>query len=136
MSDAAAHAGPDHGAEHAAHAPAGFWSHYVFSTDHKMIGKQFLFTTLAFGVLGGLLAMGVRFVLAWPDTPLPVFGHLFSENGVPAPEQYNMMFTMHASVMIFLVIIPMLNGAFANFLIPLHIGCEDMAFPRLNMLSY
>jgi len=118
------------------HAPAGFLRTYVFSTDHKMIGKQFFFTTLFFFLVGGALALGVRFVLAWPNRPMPVFGQLFGEGGVPQPEHYNMMFTMHASVMIFLVIIPMLNGAFANFLIPLHCGCDDMAFPRLNMLSY
>ena len=134
---AAGHGGEPHGhAPGHAHAPAGFLRTYVFSTDHKMIGKQFLFTTLFFFLVGGLLALGVRFVLAWPGRELPIFGKLFTEDGVPAPEHYNMMFTMHASVMIFLVIIPILNGAFANFLIPLQIGAEDMAFPRLNMISY
>ncbi len=132
MSDPAAH----HGEGHGGHAPGGFLSTYVFSTDHKMIAKQFLFTTLFFFLVGGALAMGVRFTLAWPGTAMPVFGPLFGEGGVPQPEHYNMMFTMHASVMIFLVIIPILNGAFANFLIPLQIGAEDMAFPRLNMISY
>ncbi|MCK6480329.1 MAG: cbb3-type cytochrome c oxidase subunit I [Planctomycetes bacterium] len=132
MSEAAAHGHGSHGG----HAPGGFWSTYVFSTDHKMIGKQFLFTSLFFFLVGGLLALGVRFVLAWPGRAMPVVGALFGEGGVPMPEHYNMMFTMHASVMIFLVIIPMLNGAFANFLIPLQIGADDMAFPRLNMLSY
>jgi cytochrome c oxidase subunit 1 len=127
----------DHGGGgHAPHAPQGFLRKYVFSTDHKVIGKQFLFTTLFFFLVGGLLALGVRFVLAWPGKEVPVFGPLFGPGGVPKPEHYNMMFTMHASVMIFLVIIPMLNGAFANFLIPLHIGADDMAFPRLNMISY
>jgi cytochrome c oxidase subunit 1 len=128
-----AHGG--HGEGHG-HAPKGFISTYVFSTDHKMIGKQFLFTTLFFFLVGGLLALGVRFVLAWPGKEMPVIGKLFFTGGVPQNENYNMMFTMHASVMIFMVIIPILNGAFANFLIPLQIGCDDMAFPRLNMLSY
>jgi cytochrome c oxidase subunit 1 len=128
--------GHAHGHGGSGHAPAGFLRTYVFSTDHKMIGKQFFFTSLFFFLVGGLLALGVRFVLAWPGKALPVFGTLFAEDGVPKPEHYNMMFTMHASVMIFLVIIPMLNGAFANFLIPLHIGADDMAFPRLNMISY
>ena len=124
--------GPAHG-----HAPGGFLRTYVFSTDHKMIGKQFLFTTLFFLLVGGALALGVRWMLAWPGAALPWgLGRLFNESGVPGYEHYNMMFTMHASVMIFLVIIPMLNGAFANFLIPLQIGADDMAFPRLNMLSY
>ena len=137
MSDAAAHGDGGHGGHaHGGHAHGGFWSTYVFSTDHKMIGKQFLFTSLFFLLVGGALALGVRFVLGWPGKSMPVFGPLFGEGGVPMPEHYNMMFTMHASVMIFLVIIPMLNGAFANYLIPLQIGADDMAFPRLNMLSY
>src|SRR5687767_6317054 len=134
MSDAGhGHGAQDHGG---GHAHGGFISTYVFSTDHKMIAKQFLFTSLFFFLVGGLLALGVRWVLAFPGKELPIFGKLFSENGVPQPDHYNMMFTMHASVMIFLVIIPMLNGAFANFLIPLQIGADDMAFPKLNMLSY
>ncbi len=129
----AAHGG---GGEHGHHAPAGFFRTYIWSTDHKMIGKQFLFTSLAFFVLGGLLALGVRAQLAWPNQPTLVGKILGSPGGIITPDQYNMMFTMHASVMIFLVIIPMLNGAFANFLIPLQIGADDMAFPRLNALSY
>jgi cytochrome c oxidase subunit 1 len=102
-----------------------------------MIGKQFLITTLLFFIVGGLLALGVRWQLAYPNTEMPFFGKLLQpETGIITPEQYNMLFTMHASVMIFLVIIPMLNGAFANFLIPLQIGADDMAFPTLNALSY
>ena len=126
-----------HGDEHGAHhAPTSFLRKYVFSLDHKVIGIQFLFTSLLFLVLGGLLALGVRWQLGFPDQPVPIFGKLFSEDGTIAPEQYNMLFTMHASVMIFFVIIPILTGAFGNFLIPLMIGARDMAFPFLNMASY
>ena len=69
---------------------------------------------------------------------MPVVGPmLFSaEGGQISPEFYTMLFTMHASIMIFFVIIPILAGAFGNFLIPLMIGADDMAFPTLNMLSY
>ncbi len=68
---------------------------------------------------------------------MPIFGRLFAaEGGQISPEFYTMLFTMHATVMIFLVIIPMLAGAFGNFLIPLMIGADDMAFPLLNALSY
>ncbi len=116
----------------------GFWRTYVFSTDHKTIGKQFLFSTLIFLVLGGLLALGVRWQLAWPWSEMPIVGKLLfaGEGGQISPEFYAMLVTMHASVMIFFVIIPMLAGAFGNFCIPLMIGARDMAFPMLNMLSY
>jgi len=136
MSTAAAAATAHGGEAHGHHASPGFFYTYVWSTDHKMIAKQFLITTLIFFMFGGLLAMGVRYQLAWPNTPMPIFGKLFSEDGILQPQQYNMLFTMHASVMIFLVIIPILNGAFANFVIPLQIGADDMAFPRLNAASY
>ena len=116
----------------------GFLRTYVFSLDHKIIGIQFLFSTLLWFVVGGLLALGVRWQLAWPWSDMPIVGQmLFSaEGGQISPEFYTMLFTMHATVMIFFVIIPILAGAFGNFLIPLMIGADDMAFPTLNMLSY
>lgn len=126
--------------EHAIHEiRLSFWRKYIFSTDHKIIGRQFLFTTLFFFVFGGLFALMVRYQLAWPGKPMPLGTLLpksMAPNGIMLPEFYNALFTMHASVMIFFVIIPMLVGAFGNFLIPLHIGARDMAFPRLNMMSY
>ena len=112
---------------------------YIFSTDHKVIGIQFLLMSLFFMVVGGALAMMVRWQLGYPDEPMPL-GKLFPENVMPdgyiGPELYNQLFTMHASVMIFLVFIPILSGAFGNFLIPLLIGARDMAYPKLNMLSF
>jgi cytochrome c oxidase subunit 1 len=127
-----------HDTAHAAHGhSASFLRTYVFSLDHKVIGIQFLFSTLLWFVVGGLLALGVRWQLAWPWSPMPIVGHLFqAQGGQISPEFYTMLFTMHASVMIFFVIIPILAGAFGNFLIPLMIGADDMAFPTLNMLSY
>jgi cytochrome c oxidase subunit 1 len=129
------HAHDGHG-----HHELGFVKKYVFSTDHKIIGIQFLITTLMMLLLGGLLALGVRYQLAWPWRSMPlvseVFGLFTNEGGQISPEFYTMLFTMHATVMIFLVIIPILAGAFGNFLIPLMIGADDMAFPVLNMLSY
>ncbi len=129
----------DHGHAHGAHGhhELSFVKKYVFSTDHKMIGMQFLFTTLLMMMVGGALALGVRWQVAFPWTSMPLFGPLFAESGGQiSPEFYTMLFTMHATVMIFLVIIPVLAGAFGNFLIPLMIGADDMAFPVLNMLSY
>lgn len=120
------------------HHELGFIRKYVFSTDHKVIGLQFLFTGLVFLVLGGLMAMAIRWQLAWPWTKMPaVLGFLFPETGrVVSPEAYTMLFTMHGTIMIFFVIIPLLTGAFGNFLIPLQIGAPDMAFPKLNMFGY
>jgi len=130
--------GHDDGHGHHAHHEQGFISKYVFSTDHKVIGIQFLITTLLMLMVGGALALGVRWQLAFPWRELPIFGRLiFGAQGAGiSPEFYTMLFTMHATVMIFLVIIPILAGAFGNFLIPLQIGADDMAFPVLNMLSY
>ncbi len=127
-----------HDTPHAAHvSTSGFLGKYVFSRDHKVIGIQFLFSTLLWFFIGGLLALAVRWQVAWPWSPMPVLGNLFkAQGGMISPETYVMLVTMHASVMIFLVIIPILAGAFGNFLIPLMIGADDMAFPTLNMLSY
>jgi len=112
---------------------------YVFSTDHKTIGIQFLFTALTMLLIGGLLAMLMRWQLGWPGRPLPFMEKLVPEGmpgGIMVPEFYNMLFTMHGSLMIFFAVIPLLVGVFGNYLIPLKIGAPDMAFPRLNMISY
>ncbi|MBI2081425.1 MAG: cbb3-type cytochrome c oxidase subunit I, partial [candidate division NC10 bacterium] len=129
-------------APHAAevhHEPLGFWRTYIFSTDHKMIGRQFLFLGLFMMILGGLMALLIRWQLAWPETAVPGFGWVpepYMYEGIIPPETYNMLFTMHATLMIFFVIMPILVGCFGNFLIPLMIGARDMAFPVLNMLSF
>ena len=128
----------DAAGHHAQMTTGSFISTYIFSRDHKIIGLQFLFSTLLWFLVGGLLALGIRWQLAYPWTPMPVIGNLLfaNEGGQIAPEYYTVLFTMHATVMIFFVIIPILAGAFGNFLIPLMIGADDMAFPTLNMLSY
>src|SRR5438132_1506114 len=130
------HAAP--GTAHAhEHHEISFIRKYIFSEDHKIIGIQFLFTSIIFLGLGGLLALMVRIQLAWPHAEIPLIHGYFTDNGGRISESfYNMLFTMHASVMIFLVIIPFLTGAFGNFTIPLMIGAPDMAFPKLNMMSY
>jgi len=129
-----------HGDDDIHPAPSLFIFKYVFSHDHKVIGLQFLFSGLIFMVLGGLLAMAIRWQLAWPWKPMPILSQaLWSSPSLGyqmPPEFYNKLFSMHATIMIFFVIIPLLAGAFGNFLIPLMIGARDMAFPRLNMLSY
>src|SRR3954470_5431354 len=120
------------------HPELGFLRKYIFSEDHKIIGIQFLFSGLIFFAIGGLLAMLVRIQIAWPTGSVPFIGRWFphSYGDRMSPEFYTMLFSMHASIMIFFVIIPLLTGAFGNFLIPLMIGARDMAFPKLNMMSY
>jgi len=121
------------------HPELSFLRKYVFSTDHKIIGIQFLFSSLIFLFIGGALAMLVRIQLGWPHAEIPILGKLWWPNTAGhrmPPEFYNMLFSMHASVMIFFVIIPVLAGAFGNFTIPLMVGANDMAFPTLNMMSY
>jgi cytochrome c oxidase subunit 1 len=139
MSDtAAAHESHGH------HPELGFIRTYIFSLDHKMIGRQFLFMGLLMIIVGGLLAMLVRWQLAWPEAPVPGLNFIPEpyiypgENGggIIPPQTYNALFTMHATIMIFFVVMPIMVGTFGNFLIPLMIGTGDMAFPKLNMLSF
>jgi cytochrome c oxidase subunit I len=127
-----------HGTHAPAHAELSFLRKYIFSTDHKIIGIQFLFTGLIFFLIGGLLALLVRIQVGWPTGTIPLIGRWFPVSWGDRMSQdfYTMLFSMHATIMIFFVIIPLLTGAFGNFLIPLQIGAEDMAFPKLNMMSY
>jgi cytochrome c oxidase subunit I len=96
---------------------------WVTTTDHKKIGILYVVNSFIFFFIGGLLALGVRSQLAVPD------------NKLISPELYNQLFTMHASLMLFLFVIPMLAG-FGNYITPLMIGAPDMAFPRINALSF
>lgn len=118
---------------------AGFWRRYIFSTDHKTIGKQYLLLGLCMALVGGLLAYMMRWQLAWPETAVPGAGWIpepTAFGGIVPPEFYNALVTMHGTIMVFFVAMPILLGAFGNFLIPLMIGAQDMAFPRLNMMSF
>jgi cytochrome c oxidase subunit I+III len=97
---------------------------WLTTVDHKRIGLLYFFTSLAFLGAGGVEALLMRTQLAQPN------------NTVLSPETYNQMMTMHGVTMIFLFVIPMTTGAFGNYLLPLMLGARDMAFPRLNALSY
>jgi heme/copper-type cytochrome/quinol oxidase subunit 1 len=96
---------------------------WLSTVDHKEIGKRYIVTAFAFLVLGGLEALVMRLQLARPDQ------HLLT------PEQYDQLFSTHGMTMIFLYALPVLSG-FSNFLWPLLLGSRDMAYPRLNALSY
>ena len=97
---------------------------WLTTTDHKRIGILYFFTALAFFAAGGVEALLIRTQLIGPDH------HLLS------PQAYDQLFTLHGVTMIFLFVIPISIGAFGNYLLPLMIGARDMAFPRLNALSY
>jgi len=127
-----------HSTETHAHPELGFLRKYIFSEDHKIIGIQFLFSGIIFFLIGGTLALLVRMQVDFPQGTLPYIGRWFpaSWGERMSPDFYAMIFSMHATIMIFFVIIPLLTGAFGNFCIPLMIGARDMAFPKLNMLSY
>lgn len=118
--------------------PTTFWSKYIFSFDHKVIAKQFLWYGIFFLGVGGLMALLIRWTLAYPGVPFPVIGNLLfpGSNGIVPPDTYAMLFTLHGTIMIFYAITPILIGAFGNYCIPLMIGARDMAFPLLNMLSF
>ncbi len=111
------------------HHEESFWSKYVFSTDHKMIAMQYMFTGMAMALIGGFFAYAFRMQLAFPGMDVPFFGTV-------SPADYNSLVTNHGTIMIFWVAMPVLIAAFGNYLIPLMIGCDDMVFPRINRLSY
>src|SRR5947209_1110063 len=97
---------------------------WLTTVDHKRIGLLYFFTALAFFAAGGVEALMIRTQLLAPN------------NGVVGPGTFDQVMTMHGITMIFLFVIPMATGAFGNYLVPLMIGARDMAFPRLNALSY
>jgi len=111
------------------HSNQSIWQKYIFSTDHKIIGFQYLFTGMFMALIGGFFAYAFRMQLAFPGQEVPGFGLVTAGS-------YNALVTNHGTIMIFWVAMPVLIAAFGNFLIPLMIGCDDMVFPRLNRLSY
>src|SRR3954470_24763951 len=109
--------------DHSGHGASSWRDYFRVNTDHKVIGIQYVCTSFVFFVVGGVMAMLMRAELAAP-------GQQFVD-----PNTFNGLFSVHASLMIFLFIIPVFAGI-ANYVLPLMIGAPDMAFPRLNALSY
>jgi cytochrome c oxidase subunit I len=128
MADTAVQVEHDHHGADAHHGPTGILK-YIWSTDHKIIAMQYLFTGMFMAVIGGYMAYVFRMQLAFPGISVPGFGQV-------SPGEYNSLITNHGSIMIFWVAMPVLIAAFGNFLIPLMIGADDMVFPRINRLSY
>ena len=116
-----------------------FISKYIFSQDHKTIGKQFLVTGIIWAIIGGLFSVLFRLQLGFPDQTFPILETVFgkwAKGGVIQAEFYYALITMHGTVLVFFVLTAGLSGTFANLLIPLQVGARDMASPFLNMLSY
>jgi cytochrome c oxidase subunit 1 len=119
----------------------GFIRKYIFSTDHKVIGIQYAITAAAFLLIGFTIVLLMRWQLAYPGTPIPGLGWISADNvfmaeGAMTPDYYNSLGAMHGTIMVFLAIVPLLMGGFGNYFVPLQIGAKEMAFPRLNMLSF
>ena len=133
----AAHAHDEHGHDH--HHEESFLTKYIFSTDHKMIGKQFLITGMIWAIIGGLFSVLFRLQLGYPEMSFPILEDLFGKwaaGGRITNEFYYALVTMHGTILVFFVLTAGLSGTFANILIPLQIGARDMASGFLNMLSY
>jgi len=130
----------EHGHDHHDEHHGNFITTYVFSTDHKMIAKQFLISGILWAFIGGLLSIFFRLQLGFPEMDMgflrPILGDWISETGSLDPEFYLAMVTMHGTIMVFFVLTAGLSGTFSNFLIPLQIGARDMASGFMNMLSY
>jgi len=125
---------------HDDHHELSFIEKYIFTTDHKTIGKQFLITGILWAIIGGGLSVIFRLQLGFPEMQLdwlkPILGKWITESGKLDAEFYLALVTMHGTIMVFFVLTAGLSGTFSNFLIPLQIGARDMASGFMNMLSY
>jgi len=126
--------------DHHDHHEETFISKYIFSQDHKMIGKQFLITAVFMGLVAMLLSLLFRIQLAWPGESsdfLSLFlGETWAPGGVLKENMYLGLVTIHGTIMVFFVLTGGLSGTFSNILIPLQLGARDMASGFLNMISY
>jgi len=133
MHDMTAHAAAHHA------PPQGFIRKYVFSVDHKVIGIQYTALGLVSAFIGMALSWAMRIHLAWPTASIPFLGTLSpngAPGGVPTPEYYLSLMTMHGTIMAFFLLNAAPMAGFGNFMLPIHVGAADMAFPRLNMASF
>jgi cytochrome c oxidase subunit I len=133
-----AHAHGHHEDHH--HHEEHFISKYIFSQDHKMIGKQFLLTAVFMGLVAMMLSILFRIQLAWPGESSDILsfflGEKWAPNGVLKEDMYLGLVTIHGTIMVFFLLTGGLSGTFSNILIPLQLGARDMASGFMNMLSY
>ncbi|MGB2604777.1 MAG: cbb3-type cytochrome c oxidase subunit I [Candidatus Sulfotelmatobacter sp.] len=133
MHDMTAHAAAHHA------PPQGFIRKHVFSVDHKVIGIQYTTLGLVSAFIGMALSWVMRIHLAWPTASIPFLGTLSpngAPGGVPTPEYYLSLMTMHGTIMAFFLLTAAPMAGYGNFMLPIHVGAADMAFPRLNMASF
>ena len=124
---------------HTHHDDNDFLFKYIFSTDHKMIAKQFLLTGTFMGFIGMMMSLFFRIQLGWPGEASPLLESVlgsWAPDGILAPDKYLALVTIHGTIMVFFLLTAGLSGTFSNLLIPLQIGARDMASGFMNMLSY
>jgi len=121
----------DSGENHSEIPRKGFFSRYLFSTDHKTIGLQYLWLALFSVFLGMMMSLVMRIHLVWPGAHLPFFSALGN-----TPEGYALLRLLHGSLMVFLVLTAAPQAGFGNYFLPLQIGAREMAFPKLNLFSF
>src|ERR1700740_2567825 len=119
--------------------PTSFIRKYVFSLDHKVIGKQYYALALVAVLTGMVLSWLMRIHLGWTNAAIPGL-QLLSSTGAPGgvitPEYYLQLMTMHGTIMVFFVLTTAPFAAFGNFFLPIQVGAEDMPFPHFNMMSF
>src|SRR5215510_6854387 len=128
-----------HGEVHRHPAPTSFIRKYIFSIDHKIIGIQYILLAMTAVIIGMIMSVLMRMNLSWPGTNWPILGTLFptgAPGGVMTGEFYLSLMTMHGTMMVFFVLTTAPQGGFGNYILPIQIGAADMAFPRLNMMSF
>jgi cytochrome c oxidase subunit I len=129
---------PAHVAHHHT-APTGFVRKYIFSLDHKVIGKQYYALALVAVCTAMVLSWLMRLHLGWPNLAIPGL-HWITKNGAPGdlmtPDFYLQLMTMHGTIMVFFVLTTAPFAAFGNFFLPIQVGAEDMPFPHINMSSF
>ena len=112
-------------------SPTGFFSRHLFSTNHKTIGLNYLWLALFSVFLGVAMSLLMRIHLVWPGVHLPFLSGLAN-----SPERFATLTTLHGSLMVFLVLTAAPQAGFGNYFLPLQIGAREMAFPKLNLLSF